>query len=66
MPEDDSFLDGLEAAAELMNDAEIPTQGRYFYCVYCDRPLPIRGGVVVHDNIYHPENYDFNEEKVEH
>ena len=32
-----------------------------YWCVICQRPLPIVDGVIVHDNVPHPDNFDFNE-----
>jgi len=34
-----------------------------YWCVICGRPLPAdEDGVIVHDNIPHPEDMTFNEE----
>lgn len=32
-----------------------------YWCVICLRPLPIVDGVIVHDDVPHPDNFDFNE-----
>ena len=35
-----------------------------YYCVICARGLPIVDGVVVHDNVPHPEHLTFDEDEV--
>lgn len=32
-----------------------------YWCLICQRPLPITDGVIVHDDVPHPDNFDFNE-----
>ena len=34
-----------------------------YHCVVCGRALPILDGVIVHDDVPHPESMDFAEEE---
>lgn len=34
-----------------------------YWCVVCGRHLPDEGGVIVHDDVPHPENMAFDEEE---
>lgn len=34
-----------------------------YWCVVCDKWLPIKSGVVVHDDIPHPPDMTFDEEE---
>lgn len=34
-----------------------------YYCVVCGRLLPSIDGVVVHDDVYHPIEMNFDEER---
>lgn len=34
----------------------------YFWCIYCNKELPVDEGVVVHDDVPHPVDMDFSEE----
>lgn len=54
-------LDDIEAAAKLMDSIDVPTDNRYFFCIYCNRAIEIKDGAVVHDDVEHPEFYDFAE-----
>lgn len=34
-----------------------PTQDDMYWCEWCKRHLPIKDGVVIHDDVHHPKNY---------
>ena len=34
-----------------------------YYCVVCGRALPVKDGVVVHDDVPHPVEMPFDEEE---
>lgn len=53
--EEQDFFDWLD-------DFEEELAPQYFYCLYCGRSLPIENGVIVHDEVEHPETYNFSEE----
>ena len=35
-----------------------------YWCVVCNKALPVVDGVVVHDDVPHPESMDFAEERI--
>jgi len=44
-----------------MTDKEVMKEG--YYCVICGRFLPDEHGVIVHDDIEHPQEIDFGDEE---
>jgi hypothetical protein len=53
----------LFADASAVLDANpVPTEGRSYWCVICQRLLPNDEGVIVHDDVPHPDEMAFDEE----
>jgi hypothetical protein len=40
----------------------VSEETRFYACVYCARSLPAHDGVVIHDDVPHPETATFDEE----
>ena len=40
----------------------VPMEGRNYWCVICQRLLPNDDGVIVHDDVPHPDEMVFDEE----
>jgi hypothetical protein len=38
------------------------TERTHYWCVVCGRALPVEDGVIVHDDVQHPEDMTFDEE----
>ena len=34
-----------------------------YWCIWCNRELPIVDGVIIHDNVFHDSNATFDEEE---
>ena len=56
------YVENVESKGTSMTDKEVMKEG--YYCVICGRFLPAdEHGVIVHDDIEHPQEIDFGDEE---